>query len=52
MLFWNLQKGIKGKQKNIRTEHQPGMVVRAFNSSTWEAEAGRFLSSKPAWSTK
>jgi hypothetical protein len=28
------------------------MVVHAFNPSTWEAEAGRFLSSKPAWSTE
>jgi hypothetical protein len=28
------------------------MVVHAFNPSTWEAEAGRFLSSRPAWSTK
>jgi hypothetical protein len=27
------------------------MVDHAFNPSTWEAEAGRFLSSKPAWST-
>jgi hypothetical protein len=26
------------------------MVVNAFNLSTWEAEAGRFLSSRPAWS--
>jgi hypothetical protein len=24
----------------------------AFNPGTWEAEAGRFLSSRPAWSTK
>jgi hypothetical protein len=24
----------------------------AFNPSTWEAEAGGFLSSRPAWSTK
>jgi hypothetical protein len=31
---------------------QPGMVVHAFNPSTREAEAGRFLSSRPAWSTK
>jgi hypothetical protein len=29
-----------------------GMVVQAFNPSTWEAEAGRLLSSRPAWSTK
>jgi hypothetical protein len=27
-------------------------VAHAFNPSTWEAEAGRFLSSRPAWSTK
>jgi hypothetical protein len=26
--------------------------VHAFNPSTWEAEAGGFLSSRPAWSTK
>jgi large subunit ribosomal protein L23Ae len=29
----------------------PGVVVHAFNPSTWEAETGRFLSSRPAWST-
>jgi hypothetical protein len=27
------------------------VVVHAFNPSTWEAEVGRFLSSRPAWST-
>ena len=27
------------------------MVAHIFNPSTWEAEAGRFLSSRPAWST-
>jgi hypothetical protein len=27
-------------------------VAHAFNPSTPEAEAGRFLSSRPAWSTK
>jgi hypothetical protein len=26
--------------------------MHAFNPSTWEAEAGGFLSSRPAWSTK
>jgi hypothetical protein len=26
------------------------VVVHAFNPSTWEAEAGRFLSLRPAWS--
>jgi hypothetical protein len=29
-----------------------GVVVHAFNPSIWEAKAGGFLSSRPAWSTK
>jgi hypothetical protein len=28
------------------------VVAHAFDPSTWEAEAGRFLSSKPVWSTE
>jgi hypothetical protein len=28
------------------------MVAHTFNPNTREAEAGRFLSSRPAWSTK
>jgi major histocompatibility complex class I len=28
------------------------LVVHAFNPSTWEAEAGVFLSLRPAWSTE
>jgi invasion protein IalB len=28
------------------------VVAHAFNHSTWEAEAGGFLSSRPAWSTE
>ena len=28
------------------------VVAHAFNPSTWEAEVGRFLSSRPAWSTE
>jgi major histocompatibility complex class I len=28
------------------------VVAHAFNPSTWKAEAGGFLSSRPAWATK
>jgi hypothetical protein len=28
------------------------VVVHAFNPSTWEVEAGGFLSSRPTWSTE
>jgi hypothetical protein len=34
------------------TIYKPAMVAHAFNLSTWEAEAGEFLSSRPAWSTE
>jgi hypothetical protein len=36
----------------IQTVTWPGVVAHAFNPSTREAEAGGFLSSRPAWSTK
>jgi hypothetical protein len=35
-----------------RVAVEPGVVVHAFNPSTREAEAGGFLSFKPAWSTE
>ena len=38
--------------KGQKTAKEPGVVTHAFNPSTREAEAGRFLSSRPAWSTK
>jgi hypothetical protein len=38
--------------KRLRRWRKPGVVVHVFNPSTREAEAGRFLSSRPAWSTK
>jgi hypothetical protein len=37
------------KRRNQKS-FEPGVVVHAFNPSTREAEAGGFLSSRPAWS--
>jgi hypothetical protein len=39
---------IEGRLKYSRTLIKPGMVAHAFNLSTREAEAGGFLSSRPA----
>jgi hypothetical protein len=36
----------------FKTSLSQAVVVHAINPSTWEAEASRFLSSKPAWSTE
>jgi hypothetical protein len=41
-----------GKLMELENIIWPGMVAHTFNPSTWEAEAGGFLSSRPAWSTK
>ena len=40
----------KTKQKNSKKSQ--AVVVHAFNPSSWEAEEGRFLSLRPAWSTE
>jgi hypothetical protein len=37
---------------SIKTKNRLSMVAHAFNLSTWEAEAGGFLSLRPAWSTE
>jgi hypothetical protein len=42
----------KNKTKQNKTKNRQAVVVHAFNPSTWEAEAGGFLSSRSAWSTK
>jgi hypothetical protein len=36
----------------LKKQNKPGVVAHTFNPSTREAEAGGFLSSRPAWSTK
>jgi hypothetical protein len=46
----NLNKMLKKRKRERKRE--PGMVAHTFNPSTQEAEAGGFLSSRPAWSTK
>jgi hypothetical protein len=43
--------GEMAQQLRIYTASR-GVVAHTFNPSTREAEAGRFLSSRPAWSTK
>jgi hypothetical protein len=43
-----LQARCGGLNKN--GPHCWAVVAHAFNPSTWEAEAGGFLSSRPAWS--
>jgi hypothetical protein len=48
---WKKKEKKKTKNKN-KNKRQPGMVAHAFNPSTWEAEAGKFLISRPAWSTE
>ena len=44
----HVMKMIEDFKKNI---NKPGVLVHAFNPSTWEPEAGGFLSYRPAWST-
>jgi hypothetical protein len=46
--------GSRAIVQNLREKKKtmPDVVAHAFNPSTWEAEAGGFLSSRPAWSTE
>jgi hypothetical protein len=43
----NVVEELKGSPKGGRA-----VVAHAFNPSTWEAEAGGSLSTRPAWSTE
>jgi hypothetical protein len=38
--------------REMKAINKPGVVAHAFNPSTWKAERGRFLSSRPSWSKK
>jgi hypothetical protein len=51
--FFFLQKSAtKWRKWVLKRPDEAGVVAHAFNPSTGEAEAGEFLSSRPAWSTK
>jgi hypothetical protein len=41
-----------GLKRHLETVIGRAVVAHAFNPSTCEAEAGGFLSSRPAWSTE
>jgi hypothetical protein len=40
------------KKSHVKGSWSRAVVAHAFNPSTWEAEAGRSLSLRPAWSTE
>jgi hypothetical protein len=44
------QSGKRGREQE--KSRSRAVVAQALNPSTWEAEAGRFLSSRPAWFTE
>jgi hypothetical protein len=48
----NKAQQIKIKTHFKKSKQSRAVVAHAFNPSTREAEAGRFLSLGPAWSTK
>jgi hypothetical protein len=50
MILYESNQSAKNTKSKVKSKL--GVVAHAFNSSTREAEAGGFLSSRPAWSTK
>jgi hypothetical protein len=40
------------EEEEKKEEEGQAVVAHAFNLSTWETEAGGFLSLRPAWSTE
>jgi hypothetical protein len=49
--IWSVKNELQIKL-NLKKRLYREVVAHTFNSSTWEAEAGGFLSSRSAWSTK
>jgi hypothetical protein len=47
-----LKKKTETKKPLKKERSSRAVVANAFNPSTWEAEAGGFLSLRPAWSTE
>jgi hypothetical protein len=48
------ERGVSYKREidQFKSTVRKAVVAHAFNPSTWEVEAGEFLSSRPAWSTE
>jgi hypothetical protein len=42
----------QNKTKKKKNTDSQAVMAHTCNPSTWEAEAGGFLSSRPAWSTE
>jgi hypothetical protein len=42
----------RGRRDEQKEKGSQAVVAYRFNHSTWEAEAGGFMSSRPAWSTE
>jgi major histocompatibility complex class I len=52
LTFKNIPRKRRGMVKVKVSVLELDVVAHTFNPSTWEAEAGRFLSSRTAWSTE